>query len=64
MERNAIISRFLAYVAEYMDNGKAKTKDELSACFKEYKKRMGIKGAVDIFQHKIEKTPKIPFAHG
>jgi len=40
----------LPYVAKYADNGKAKTKDELAAYFKEYRKRMGIKGIIDIFQ--------------
>ena len=52
---------FSPYVAKYADNGRAKTKDELSAYFKEYKQRMGIKGVVDIFQQKIEKTSKNTF---
>ena len=52
---------FSPYVAKYADIGKAKTKNDLSAYFKEYKKRMDIKGIVDIFQQKIEKKSKNTF---
>jgi hypothetical protein len=52
---------FSPYVAKYADNGKAKSEEELSAYFKDYKKRMGIKGVVDIFQQKIEKNSKNTF---
>ena len=52
---------FSPYVAKYADNGKAKSEDELSAYFKDYKKRIGIKGVVDIFQQKIEKNSKNTF---
>jgi hypothetical protein len=55
------ISGLFALCCQVCGNGKAKTKDELSAYFKEYNKKMGIKGVVDIFQQKIEKNSKNTF---
>lgn len=45
---------FTPYLAKYADNGLAKSSLELEKYFKEYKKRMGVQGVIDLFQHKIE----------
>ena len=46
------------YIAKYGDNGKAKTKENLEEYFREYRKRYGIQGIIDLFQHKIELKTK------
>jgi hypothetical protein len=52
---------FSPYVAKYADNGRAKTKKDLDMYFQEYRKRMGIRGVIDLFQHKIEEKSKNMF---
>ena len=49
---------FTPYIAKYGDNGKAKSKKELEKYFYEYRKRYGLQGVIDLFQHKIELKTK------
>jgi hypothetical protein len=49
---------FSPYVAKYADNGRAKTEKDIEMYFQAYRKRMGIRGVIDLFQLKIEEKSK------
>lgn len=58
---NSLYPDFSPYVAKYADNGRAKTDRDLKMYFQEYRRRMGIRGVIDLFQHKIEEKSKNVF---
>jgi len=52
---------FTPYIAKYGDNGRARSQHELASYFRAYRRRMGVRGILDLLVGKLENRSKAVF---